>query len=152
MADKVQLELVTPSRLLLETETDMVVVPGGDGDFGVLPDHAPLLSTLRPGTLAVYEDDAVSERHFVEGGFAHVRENVLTILAERCTPLDELDREEVWEEFASARKMPADTDEAASARDRAVAVTRLKFRLVQAHRRATGQQAPAGQGELAIGD
>ncbi|MDP6787296.1 MAG: ATP synthase F1 subunit epsilon [Rhodospirillales bacterium] len=107
MADKVKLELVTPSRLLLETETDMVVVPGGDGDFGVLPGHAPLLSTLRPGTLAVYEDDAVSERLFVAGGFAEVGDNRCVVLAEEALPVAEITAEMVTERLKDAREKVA---------------------------------------------
>ena len=107
MADKVQLELVTPSRVLLETETDMVVVPGGDGDFGVLPGHAPLLSTLRPGTLDVYQGDAVSERHFVEGGFAEVKDNRCVVLAEEAVPVTEITPESVTERLEEAQKKVA---------------------------------------------
>ena len=107
MADKVQLELVTPSRLLRETETDMVVVPGGDGDFGVLPGHAPLLSTLRPGTLAVYEGEVVSERLFVAGGFAEVEDNRCVVLAEEAVPLAEITAEMVTERLDDARKKVA---------------------------------------------
>ena len=104
MADKVKLELVTPSRLLLETETDMVVVPGGDGDFGVLPGHAPLLSTLRPGTLAIYDGEVVSERLFVAGGFAEVEDNRCVVLAEEAVPVAEITPEMVTERLEEARK------------------------------------------------
>jgi F-type H+-transporting ATPase subunit epsilon len=107
MADKVKLELVTPSRLLLETETDMVVVPGGDGDFGVLPGHAPLLSTLRPGTLAIYNGEAVSERLFVAGGFAEVEDNRCVVLAEEAVPLAEITPAMVTERLEDARNKVA---------------------------------------------
>ena len=102
MADKLKLELVTPSRLLLETETDMVVVPGGDGDFGVLPGHAPLLSTLRPGTMAIYDGDAVSERLFVAGGFAEVQDNLCIVLAEEALAVTEITHEMVTERLEEA--------------------------------------------------
>ncbi len=107
MADKVKLELVTPSKLLLETETDMVVVPGGDGDFGVLPGHAPLLSTLRPGTLAIYDGEVVSERLFVAGGFAEVEDNRCVVLAEEAVPLAEITPEMVTERLEEARNKVA---------------------------------------------
>ena len=123
MADKVQLELVTPSRLLLETETDMVVVPGGDGDFGVLPGHAPLLSTIRPGTLAIYEDDAVSERLFVEGGFAEVKDNRCVVLAEEAVPVAEITPEMVAERFEDARKKVAAAETEGEQEDAAYQLT-----------------------------
>ncbi|MEM8827701.1 MAG: F0F1 ATP synthase subunit epsilon, partial [Pseudomonadota bacterium] len=55
MADKVNFELVSPERLLLSEEVDMVIVPGAEGDFGVLGDHSPVISTVRPGTITVYD-------------------------------------------------------------------------------------------------
>ena len=79
-------ELVTPSRLLLAEHADMVVVPGGDGDFGVLPGHAPLLSTVCPGVLDVYKGDATPRRIFVAGGFAEVSADRVTVLAEEAVP------------------------------------------------------------------
>src|SRR6201991_2908308 len=67
---KVSFRLVMPERELLATEADMVVVPGSEGDFGVLPGHAPLVSTVRPGVIEVYENGVGTERIFVAGGFA----------------------------------------------------------------------------------
>ena len=72
MADKVAFELVSPERLLLSRAVEMVVVPGSEGYFGVLPGHAPLVSTLNPGVIDVYENGAIDERIFVAGGFAEV--------------------------------------------------------------------------------
>jgi len=70
MADKVEFELVSPERLLLSRSVDMVVVPGAEGDFGVLRGHAPLISTLRLGVIDVHDAGGVSDRIFVAGGFA----------------------------------------------------------------------------------
>src|SRR5881275_2757157 len=67
MPDLVQFELVSPERLILSTEVEMVVVPGTEGNFGVLPGHAPLISTIRPGTIDIYENQAVARRIFVVG-------------------------------------------------------------------------------------
>src|SRR3546814_18454611 len=69
---KVAFELVSPERLLLSEEVDMVVVPGEEGDFGVLVRHAPLISTLRPGVIKVHNGGSVTEQIFVAGGFAEV--------------------------------------------------------------------------------
>jgi len=80
MADKLTFELVSPSALLASEEVDMVVVPGVDGDFGVLAGHAPVLSNVRPGVVDIHNDGQVTKSLFVEGGFAEAT-------AERCTLL-----------------------------------------------------------------
>jgi F-type H+-transporting ATPase subunit epsilon len=92
MADRIQFELVTPERLIVSSEVEMVVVPGSEGNFGVLPGHAPLISTLRPGTIDIYEARAVTERIFVVGGIAEVTKERCTVLADEAIPPDALDR------------------------------------------------------------
>lgn len=78
-------ELVTPERLVRSDRVHMVVVPGTDGDFGVLAGHAPLMSTIRPGEIAVYATaGAAPERIAITGGFAEVGSEGLTILAEKA--------------------------------------------------------------------
>jgi F-type H+-transporting ATPase subunit epsilon len=92
MPDRVQFELVSPERLILSTEVEMVVVPGTEGNFGVLPGHAPLISTIRPGTIDIYEGGAVTERIFVVGGIAEVTPERCTVLADEAMAPDSLDR------------------------------------------------------------
>ena len=94
MADKVHFELVTPTELLLAEDADMVVVPGEAGDFGVLPGHAPLMSTVRPGTVEVYQGSQVARKLFVEGGFAEVTDDRCTVLAEEAMPVAQINRAE----------------------------------------------------------
>lgn len=78
-------ELVTPERLVRADEVHMVVVPGAEGDFGVLEGHAPFMSTIRNGDLAIYRSaGAEPERIAIEGGFAEVNERGLTVLAEKA--------------------------------------------------------------------
>lgn len=78
-----KLEIVTPEKLVRSDEAHMVVVPGADGDFGVLEGHAPMMSTLRDGQLSIYANaGATAETIKIEGGFAEVNEHGLTILAE----------------------------------------------------------------------
>jgi F-type H+-transporting ATPase subunit epsilon len=93
MAEKTQFELVSPERLLLSEMVAMVVVPGSEGNFGVLPGHSLLISTVRPGVIDVYQEDrtVVSERIFVAGGFAEVTPERCTVLADEAVPLKELD-------------------------------------------------------------
>jgi F-type H+-transporting ATPase subunit epsilon len=85
MAD-LHFELVTPERLVRSEEVFMVVVPGTEGDFGVLAGHAPYMSTMRNGDIAIYRTGFgdTPERIAVEGGFAEVNARGLTVLAERA--------------------------------------------------------------------
>jgi F-type H+-transporting ATPase subunit epsilon len=94
MADKVQFELVSPEKLLLSEAVAMVVVPGSEGNFGVLPGHSLLISTVRPGVIDVYSDEQtqITERIFVSGGFAEVTPERCTVLADEALPLSSLDR------------------------------------------------------------
>ena len=88
---KVAFELVSPERLLASEEVDMVVAPGAAGDFGVLPEHSPLMSLLRPGVIEIYEGSRVAQRIFVGGGFAEVNEKGCTVLAEEAMPVGDID-------------------------------------------------------------
>ncbi len=81
-------ELVSPERLVRSGEVHMVVVPGTEGEFSVLAGHAPFMSTIRPGELAIYETaGGAPQRLRIEGGFAEVSEKGLTILAEKLEPV-----------------------------------------------------------------
>jgi F-type H+-transporting ATPase subunit epsilon len=116
MAAAVQFELVSPERLVLSAEVDMVVVPGADGDFGVLPGHAPLISNVRPGVISVYNDRVIEARVFVAGGFAEVSNSRLTVLTEDAVVLDEIDRAGADARLAAAREALDDaTDDRAKA-------------------------------------
>ena len=76
-------ELVTPARLVRSDDVHMVVVPGTEGEFGVLEGHAPFMSTVRDGTLKIYKTEGGQPEEIeVQGGFAEVGENGLTVLAE----------------------------------------------------------------------
>jgi F-type H+-transporting ATPase subunit epsilon len=92
MPDQVNFELVTPERMVLSEPVDMVVVPGTEGNFGVLPGHALFISTIRPGTIDVYQGRTVTRRIFVTGGFAEVTSERCTVLADAAIAPEELDR------------------------------------------------------------
>lgn len=103
MADNaVQFELVSPEKLLLSEDVEMVVVPGVEGDFGVLPGHAPMISTVRPGVIHVFEGGSVKTRIFVAGGFAEVTTARCTVLAEEAVALDDIDRASVEKDLQDA--------------------------------------------------
>jgi len=125
MADgKVEFELVSPERLLFAEPVDMVVVPGSEGDFGVLERHTPLISTVRPGVIRVYRDDAVTDRIFVGGGFAEVTPARCTVLADIAVPVEEIDRAEAEQRLKDAQEDLADakTDAERAAAAKAILV------------------------------
>jgi F-type H+-transporting ATPase subunit epsilon len=97
MAEQLTFELVSPERLLFSTDVEMVVVPGDEGDFGVLAGHAPLVSTVRTGVIDVYGSDSISDRIFVAGGFAEVVAGRCTVLAEEAINLKEVEKSSVQE-------------------------------------------------------
>jgi F-type H+-transporting ATPase subunit epsilon len=118
MAEQIQFELVSPERLVVSRPVEMVVVPGAEGDFGVLPGHALLISTVRPGVIAVFDDGQVQERIFVAGGFAEVTGERCTVLAEQAQAVGDIDRARVDVELKDARD---DLGDARTDADRAVA-------------------------------
>jgi F-type H+-transporting ATPase subunit epsilon len=133
MADQVQFELVSPERLLVSRPVEMVVVPGVEGDFGVLPGHAPLISEVRPGVIAVFEGGKVEERIFVAGGFAEVTAERCTVLAEQALPIGEIDRGAVEADLKDAREDLADakSDQERVAAEAAIAVAEAKITAVE---------------------
>jgi F-type H+-transporting ATPase subunit epsilon len=115
--EKVAFELVAPERLLASEEVDMVVAPGAAGDFGVLPEHSPLMALLRPGVIEIYEGNQVSRRIFVGGGFAEVNETGCTVLAEEAVPVDEIDVEKARTRLKNAEdELNEASEDVASAR------------------------------------
>jgi len=90
MADRLHLEIVTPSRRVVEVEVDEVRLPGALGEMGVLPGHIPLLTALAAGPLTYYEGSAVT-RYAVQGGFAEVLPDRVTILATVAKTADDID-------------------------------------------------------------
>ncbi|MGH6976641.1 MAG: ATP synthase F1 subunit epsilon [Stellaceae bacterium] len=142
MADKVKFELVSPEKLLLSEDVAMVVVPGGEGNFGVLPGHSLLISTVRPGIIDVYADDqrSVSQRIFVSGGFAEVTAERCTVLADEALPVGEIDRAATEAEVKEAESQHAglkDQVARATSDDKSEALAQLRA----AERRLAAAQA-----------
>ena len=123
-SDKVEFELVSPERLLLSEQVDMVVVPGAEGDFGVLPRHAPLISTLRPGIIRVFEGREVKNRIVVAGGFVEVTPERCTVLAEEAVPVADIDAAQIEQELKDLNEDLADakSDEEKAAIAKRIAV------------------------------
>lgn len=115
---KLRFDLVSPERLLVSAEVDQVDVPGSEGDFGVFANHAPVMTSLRPGVLTVLSQGKQGDKFFVRGGFAEVTAQGLTVLAEEAMPLADLDRAALDQRIRNAEEDVADARDAAS-RDRA---------------------------------
>ena len=122
--DKVTFELASPEALLVSTAVDMVVVPGAEGDFGVLPGHAPFISEVRPGVIDIYQGDRIDERVFVSDGFAEVNERRCTVLSSEAYPLEDLDRAEVEERLRDGEEelRDADNDDERAAAEKDIAI------------------------------
>ena len=111
MADMVEFELVSPSRLLKSEPVEMVIVPGAEGDIGVLPNHSPLICTVRPGVIKMYEGGKVSEEIFVAGGFCEVSTERCTVLSEEAMMIADIDASEAQARLTEAEKAVASADE-----------------------------------------
>ncbi|MFC3695261.1 F0F1 ATP synthase subunit epsilon [Chenggangzhangella methanolivorans] len=132
--DSFQFELVSPEKLLISEEVQHVVVPGVEGEFGVLAHHAPLLSVLRPGVVQVFKaEGGEPERLFVKGGFADVNPKGLTILADEAMPMSEFDVAKLDAAIKDAEEDLADAEGEESKRRAREKVDQLKeFRAVVA--------------------
>jgi F-type H+-transporting ATPase subunit epsilon len=84
-------ELVSPAKLLFSGDVASVTLPGTEGEMTIMPMHAPVLATLRPGFVTVVKDGGATDKMFVRGGFAEVNAKGLTVLAETAIPVAELD-------------------------------------------------------------
>jgi F-type H+-transporting ATPase subunit epsilon len=111
MAETTLFELVSPERLIISKDVSMVVVPGTEGLFGVLPRHTSMLSALAPGVIDIYEEDAITERVFVINGFAEVTGERCTVLAEDVIPIDKLNPEELEESIVKIRAKVSSMDQ-----------------------------------------
>lgn len=121
MADKLHFALVSPERELFNGEVDHVVVPGSEGEFGVSPNHAPVMSVIKPGALKVFDDGNV-RRIFVNGGFADVTPEGLTVLAEEAVDLADIDPATLDQDLKNAQEdlRDANSDAKRDAAQRAV--------------------------------
>ncbi|MEM6589332.1 MAG: F0F1 ATP synthase subunit epsilon [Pseudomonadota bacterium] len=123
MADTVQFDLVSPERLLASTQAKEVQIPGAEGDMTAMADHAPLITTLRPGLLKVSGNDG-DAAYVVTGGFAEINASSISVLAERAIPQDEVTQEQFSEMMGEAnarleKAQNADSAEAGQADDAA---------------------------------
>ncbi|MEK9929462.1 MAG: ATP synthase F1 subunit epsilon [Rhodospirillaceae bacterium] len=126
MNDKVDFELVSPEKLLMSTQASMVVIPGTEGDFGILAGHTDIISNIRAGIVDVYRDEIIDRRVFVSGGVAEVSEDRCTILADEAIFLEEVDRKTAEDRLSGAQRTLDESQDEASRviAERQVAIAR----------------------------
>ena len=122
MAEGIKLEIVSPERLVVSATMASVTVPGAEGYFTVMGDHAPLMTILKPGFVSAVGTDGASQMFYVRGGFADVSPEGLTILAEDARPASDFNRAEVEAELAAAQRA---FDAAATLEEKDAAQARL---------------------------
>lgn len=98
MAELFQLDIVTPDRMALSDKIEMVVAPGTEGDFGVMAYHAPFISSLKPGVIAIYDGNTITSQYAISGGYAEVSNNTCVIIAEELLEPKQIDRSATMEE------------------------------------------------------
>lgn len=119
-------ELVSPARLLFSGDVASVILPGSEGEMTILPSHAPLLATLKPGVVTVAKSGGASERIFVRGGFAEVNPQGLTVLAETAIPVADLDAAALARQIKDAEEDVSDAKDDESKRKAQEQVDHLK--------------------------
>ncbi|MFB3892187.1 MAG: ATP synthase F1 subunit epsilon [Phycisphaerae bacterium] len=127
-------EVLTPAGRVTSASAVSVIMPLVDGMMGVLADHAPLIAKMGAGPLTIRQADNVVHRYFVAGGFASIRDNSLSILAEECQSVEKLNPAAAGEELSKAQALPAQTPAERQRRREAVAVASARLRV--AHGRA----------------
>ncbi len=105
-----KLEIVSPEKLLLSRDVDMVVIPAAEGDMGILEGHSPVTVMLRGGVVSLYEGERVVESLFVAGGFAEVTPEGCTVLAGEAMPVNEIDRDQAEKRLRDAEEAHAQVD------------------------------------------
>ena len=106
----ISFDLVSPENLIFNDEVGMIIVPGKDGDFGVLPGHSKVMSSLRPGRVMVYgEDKNLLKAFFVSGGFAEVNSEKCIVLAESVDEINELEKATIEKEVQELEGQESDT-------------------------------------------
>ena len=129
--------LVSPEKVLFDQEVSMVVIPGAEGDIGILPQHAPLLTLLRPGVITIYEEEKILVRIFIDGGFSEVTPERCVALVTEGVPLESMDKSSLEIEINNLLEDLADskTPEARKQTDQNLEISRAKLMELIAHQK-----------------
>jgi F-type H+-transporting ATPase subunit epsilon len=126
--DRLQCVVVTPERTLFDEVVEFVALPLYDGELGILPGRSPLIGRLGYGELRT-RDGGATKRYFVDGGFAQVRDDVVTVLTSRAIPAGQVDTAAAAKELEIAQARRATTDDEQAEKTRAVARARAQLRV-----------------------
>jgi len=110
MSDTTNLEIVTPSMVIVSEPVEMVVVPGADGQIGALPRHSKVMSTLHRGVVDIFNDSKICSRVMIDGGIVEINENSVVILAERAERLDKANKHILEEKLLDFKSQEKDSD------------------------------------------
>ena len=111
MADTTNLEIVTPSLVLVSEPVEMVVLPGSDGNIGALPRHSKVMSSLDRGVVDIFNENKIVARIMIDGGIAEINETSVVILAERAERLDKSNRQFFEEKLVGFKSQENDPDQ-----------------------------------------
>jgi len=111
MADTTNLEIVTPSMVLVSEPVEMVVLPGSDGNIGALPRHSQVMSSLDRGIVDIFNDNKIVSRIMIDGGIAEINETSVTILAERAEKLDKSNKQVLEEKLTGFKAQENHSDQ-----------------------------------------
>jgi F-type H+-transporting ATPase subunit epsilon len=136
-------EILTPLGRVEAGDTPSVMLPAADGWIGILARRAPLVAQVGAGRMTVRRPEGGTNEYYVAGGFAHVREGMLTVLAEECIPAAAISREDALQELRRARALPTETEADWQRRERAMAIAKAKLRLAQEQPPAESAPRPA---------
>ena len=126
-----RLEVLAPSGPVCRDEAVSVIFPAVDGEIGVLGGRAPMIARVGAGRLVVGAPEGRQRTYFLTGGFAQVRDDFMTILAEECVPVEELDPEHAWGELQQAKQLPVADPTQRALRQQSLAIARARFNLAQ---------------------
>ena len=111
MAETTNLEVVTPSAIIVSEPVEMVVIPGSDGQIGVLPRHSKVISTLDRGLVDIFNDNKISSQIMIDGGIAEINETTVTILAERAEKIDKANKQVLEEKLVDYQSQENHADQ-----------------------------------------
>ncbi len=127
---RIQCVVVTPEATVCDAEVDFVVIPLYDGEVGIAPGHTPMIGRLGYGEMRL-RDGQHTDRYYIDGGFAEVRDDMVTLLTNRAVPASELDSTAIQQNLSAAIGKVAKTTEEMSVRDRLIAQGRGQLRVAQ---------------------
>ena len=145
MATTMRLEIITAEQRIYDDEVELVVAPGLDGQLGILPHHAPLMTALQPGEILIRKD-GVETYLAVTGGFMEVIGNKVTVLADACERSDEIDEARAQEAVERAQERLAHQETDVQLEQAVASMRRAQVRLNVARRRRPRSGSPLGSG------